>query len=91
MLNEAAAMAVVNLGNHVASNSFLRTLRWIRLQLCDHAYFADLPSKLLRRFLCKAVTTNENSVWELLSDFPSLAHLPADGVWMVFLSVTCAC
>ena len=89
MLNEAAATAVVNLGNHVACNFFPRTVCWIRLQLRDHAYFAGLPSKLLGKWaalLCRAATTNDGSVWELLPNYSTLVQAPqppADAVWLV--------
>ena len=82
---KAAAVVVTNLGNHVACIFFPGTLRWIRLQLSDCAYFAALPSKLLRRWaalLCKVVITNDSSVCELLSNYKGLAQ-PADVLWMM--------
>ncbi|DBA77989.1 TPA: hypothetical protein ACH3X1_009144 [Trebouxia sp. C0004] len=80
ILNAASLMARTNFANHVATNSFSRTLHWIRLQLGQHDYFANLEYKLVRswaNFVCRAATEGINHIWDLLPRYTSLAQPPA--------------
>ena len=72
-------MARTNFVNHVATNFFSRTLRWIRLQLGQHPYFHALESKLVRswaKFVCRAATEDIANIWDLLPRYTSLAQPP---------------
>ncbi|DBA87701.1 TPA: hypothetical protein ACH3X1_004707 [Trebouxia sp. C0004] len=80
ILNAASLMARTNFANHVATNFFSRTLHWIRLQLGQHDYFANLEYKLVRswaNFVCRAATEGINHIWDLLPRYTSLAQPPA--------------
>ena len=83
ILNAAAQRAFVNFQNHVATNFFPRTMRWIRLQLKQIAHFSPMPGRgvtswvRLLRSLCRAATEN-NNISQLLPKYNSLAQPPAD-------------
>ena len=80
ILNSASLMTRTNFANHVAINFFSRTLRWIRLQLGQHIYFANLEYKLVRswaNFVCRAATEGIPNIWDLLPRYTSLAQPPA--------------
>lgn len=80
ILNAAAQRAYVNFENHIATNFFPRTMRWIRLQLGQIAYFAQIQQRAVTswvRLLCRAATDDTN-ILQLLPRFTSLAHPPAD-------------
>ena len=79
-MNAAAQRAYVNFQNHVATNFFPRTVRWIRLQLRQMAHFSQMPARGVSswvRLLCRAATENSN-ISQLLPSFTSLAQPPAD-------------
>lgn len=79
ILNAAAQMANVNFVNHIATNFFPRTMRWIRLQLGQIPYFQQIRQKQVTswvRLLCRAATEDGN-ISQLLPRFTSLAHPPA--------------
>lgn len=80
ILNAASLMARTNYGNHVATNFFSRTLRWIRLQLVQHLYFRNLEYSLVRswaKLVCRAATEGTTNIWDLLPRYTSLAQPPA--------------
>ena len=80
ILNAAAQRAYVNFQNHIATNFFPRTMRWIRLQLGQIAYFAQIQQRAVTswvRLLCRAATEDTN-ILQLLPRFTSLAHPPVD-------------
>ncbi len=79
IFNAASLMAQTNARNHINTNYFSRTLSWIRLQLRQQAFFADMEYKLVRswaKFVCRAAADNITSIWDLLPRYPSLVHPP---------------
>lgn len=80
ILNAAAQRAYVNFKNHVSTNFYPRTMRWIRLQLQQLGYFAQMQNRAVSswvRLLCQAATNNSN-ILQLLPRFTSLAQPPVD-------------
>ena len=57
ILNEASLMACTNATHHVATNYFNRTLSWIRLQLRQQVFFANMVPGFVSswsKFVCQA-------------------------------------
>ena len=80
IVNAAAQRAYSNYSNHIATNFFPRTMRWIRLQLLQIAHFTPMPARGVAswvRLLCRAATENSN-IAQLLPIYTSLAQPPAD-------------
>ena len=80
ILNAAAQPAFLNFQNHVATNFFPKTVRWIRLQLRQIAHFFPMPARGVTswvRLLCRAATENSN-ISQLLPRYTSLAQPSAD-------------
>ncbi|KAL3151554.1 hypothetical protein ABBQ38_012549 [Trebouxia sp. C0009 RCD-2024] len=80
ILNAAAQRAYVNFQNHVATNFFPRTMRFIRLHLQAIDYFAPMENRRVTswvRLLCRAATENSD-IQELLLRFTSLVWPPDD-------------
>jgi hypothetical protein len=80
ILNAAARRAYTNFQNHVATNFFPRTMRWIRLQLRQIAHFSQLPARGVTSWvtlLCRAATEN-NNISQLLPRYTSIAQPPDD-------------
>ncbi len=80
ILNAAAQRANVNFVNHIATNFFTRTMRWIRLQLGQMPYFDQIRPKQVTswvRLVCRAAT-EDSDVSQLLPNFTSLALPPAE-------------
>ena len=80
ILNAAAQRAYVNFENHVVTNFFPRTMRWIRLHLEQMGYFAQMQTRHVTswvRLLCRAAAEN-SEILQLLPRFTSLAQPPAD-------------
>ncbi|KAA6425067.1 MAG: hypothetical protein FRX49_05241 [Trebouxia sp. A1-2] len=84
MLNAAALKARVDLDNHVATNFFTRSRRWIRLQLehkLEHKlHFANMEAARVKSWvslLCRAAT-EDSSIWDLLPIYTSLREPPQD-------------
>ena len=79
ILNAASLMAQTNVRNHINTNYFSRTLSWIRLQLRQQAFFANMEYKFVRswaKFVCRAAADNITSIWDLLPRYPSLVQPP---------------
>ena len=79
ILNAAAQRAHGNLLNHVATNFFPRTARWIRRRVVQMAHFAQLPSRIISswvRLLCQVATEGSSSILQLLPRFSSLSQPP---------------
>ncbi len=75
ILNAASLMAETNFRNHITTNYFSRTLSWIRLQLRQQAFFANMEYKYVRswaKFVCRAAADNITSIWDLLPRYSSL-------------------
>ena len=80
IMNAAAQRAYVNFKNHIATNFFPRTKRWIRLHLGQIAHFSQMPARGVTswvKLLCRAATENSN-ISELLPIYTSLIEPPAD-------------
>ncbi|KAL0026225.1 hypothetical protein WJX77_003412 [Trebouxia sp. C0004] len=76
ILNAAAQMAMVNFDNHVATNFFSRTRRWIRLQLGQKMHFANMEGRREKSWFslpCRAATRQDGSIWDLLPVYTSLS------------------
>ena len=74
-------MATTNFKNHVVTNFFARTLSWIRLQLGQHVFFANLESRFVSswaKFVCRAAADNITNIWGLLPRYTSLVQPPQD-------------
>ncbi|DBA92075.1 TPA: hypothetical protein ACH3X1_015807 [Trebouxia sp. C0004] len=81
ILNAAAQMAMVNFDNHVATNFFSRTRRWIRLQLGQKMHFANMEGRREKSWFslpCRAATRQDGSIWDLLPVYTSLSEPPQD-------------
>ena len=79
ILNAASLMAQINARNHISTNYFSRTLSWIRLQLRQQAFFANMEYKFVRswaNFVCRAAADNITNIWDLLPRYPSLVQPP---------------
>lgn len=79
ILNAASLMAQTNARNHINTNYFSRTLSWIRLQLRQQAFFANMEYKYVRswaKFVCRAAADNITSIWDLLPRYSSLVQPP---------------
>lgn len=79
ILNEASLMACTNATNHVATNYFNRTLSWIRLQLRQQAFFANMVPGFVSswsKFVCQAAADNITNIWDLLPRYTSLVQPP---------------
>jgi len=79
ILNAASLMVQTNARNHINTNYFSRTLSWIRLQLRQQAFFANMEYKFVRswaNFVCRAAADNITSIWDLLPRYPSLVQPP---------------
>ena len=80
IMNAAAQRAYVNFKNHIATNFFPRTKRWIRLHLGQIAHFSQMPARGVTswvRLLYRAATENSN-ISELLPIYTSLDQPPDD-------------
>ncbi len=80
ILNSAAQMARVNFDNHIATNFFSRTRRWIRLQLGHKPLFAHMEETRVKSWvslLCRAAT-EDGSIWDLLPIYTSLTQPSQD-------------
>ncbi|DBB13751.1 TPA: hypothetical protein ACH3X3_000759 [Trebouxia sp. C0006] len=79
ILNAASLMAQTNVRNHINTNYFSRTLSWIRLQLRQQEFFANMEYKFVRswaEFVCRAAADNITSIWDLLPRYPSWFNHP---------------
>ena len=79
VLNAASLMACTNAKNHIATNHFNRTLSWIRLQLRQQAFFANMESGFVSswaKFVCRAAANNIPDIWDLLPRYTSLVQPP---------------
>ncbi|KAA6428181.1 MAG: hypothetical protein FRX49_01777 [Trebouxia sp. A1-2] len=79
ILNAASLMARTNFKNHIVTNYFSRTLSWIRLQLGQQAFFANMDSRIASswaKFVCRAAADNITNIWDLLPRYTSLAQPP---------------
>ena len=79
ILNEASLMACTNATNHIATNYFNRTLSWIRLQLRQQAFFANMVPGFVSswsKFVCQAAADNITNIWDLLPRYTSLVQPP---------------
>ena len=73
-MNAASLMAGTNAKNHVVTNYFSRTMTWIRLQLRQQAFFANMGSRLMNswaRFVCRAAANNITNIWDLIHQLGS--------------------
>jgi len=80
ILNSAAQMARVNFDNHIATNFFSRTRRWIRLQLGHKPLFSNMEETRIKSWvslLCRAAT-EDGSIWDLLPIYTSLTQPSQD-------------
>ena len=72
-------MAVTNFQNHIKTNFFSRTMRWIRLQLRQQAFFANMEARSVSswaKFVCRTAADNITNIWELLPRYTSLVQPP---------------
>lgn len=79
ILNAASLMACTNARNHITTNYFSRTLSWIRLQLGQQAFFANMESRFVSswaKFVCRAAADNITNIWDLLPRYTSLVQPP---------------
>ena len=79
ILNAASLMSCTNFKNHIATNYFNRTLSWIRLQLRQQAFFANMESGFVSswaKFVCRAAADNITDIWDLLPRYTSLVQPP---------------
>ena len=92
ILNAASLMACTNAKNHVSTNYFSRTLSWIRLQLCQRAFFANMESRFVSSwatFVCRAAADNITNIWDLFPRYTSLVQPPLHIVqYLDYLVVT---
>ncbi|DBB10514.1 TPA: hypothetical protein ACH3X3_002053 [Trebouxia sp. C0006] len=59
------AAAQINFDNHIATNFFTRTRRWIRLQLEHQMHFANMEGARVKSWVCLLCrpATEDSSIW----------------------------
>lgn len=91
ILSSASLMATTNFSNHVCTNFYKRTARWVRLQLGREEYFAQLDSRQINSWislLCRAAL-EDTSIQALLPSYTSLQQPSTEQMeWLQFLVAT---
>lgn len=83
VLNEASKLAATNFANHVSTNIFNRTRRWLAFEVCSwqDPYIMALPAKKLQSWLtlllrAATVAAQHSAITQLLPRFTSLEQPP---------------
>lgn len=91
VLSSASTMATTNFANHIASNFYPRTARWVRLHLNREEYFAQLEPRHIKSWtslLCR-VALEDTSIEALLPSYTSLQQPPTQQMeWLQYLVAT---
>lgn len=92
ILHSAALTATTNFENHISTNFYSRTTRWIRLQLNGQAHFANLEARRVSSWvslLVRAASGGDADIQTLLCSYTSLVQPPPDVMeWLEFLVAT---
>ena len=91
VLSSASIMTTTNLSNHITSNFYPRTARWVRLQLSREEYFAQLEPRQIKSWtslLCRTAF-GDTTIQALLPSYTSLQQPPIDQMeWLQVLVAT---